>query len=54
MPIITVNDDAPITGKYGEPRKYRVEDCPHDGQRDTDSGDYFCEDCGLRSEGSSH
>ena len=41
-------------GKFGEPRKYSITDCPHDAQAETDSGDYFCSDCGLRSEGPSH
>jgi hypothetical protein len=40
----------PITGKYGEPRKYRVEDCPHESQEEH-GDDYFCPDCGLRSDG---
>jgi len=43
------------TGKYGEPRKYRPEDCPHENSEEKEDFDgyqyYFCHDCGKRTEG---
>ena len=50
-----MNPETPVTGKYGEPRKYRVEDCPHEPMKETNSAEqtYFCKDCGLRVEGDS-
>lgn len=58
----TIGDSAatrqnPITGKYGEPRKYRIEDCPHDDMETHEDSQgyehYFCPDCGTRAEGDS-
>ena len=50
-----MDNETPVRGKYGEPRKYRVEDCPHEPMKDDEDSDgyqsYFCPDCGLRQEG---
>jgi hypothetical protein len=49
--------NKPITGKYGEPRKYAPENCPHGNVQTRDDSDgyeyYFCHDCGKRIEGDS-
>ena len=42
-------------GKYGEPRKYKPEDCPHEAMKEYEDSEgyqmYFCSDCGTRVEG---
>lgn len=47
--------DDEIRGKYGEPRKFNPEDCPHKPLKEREDSDgyqsFFCPDCGSRFEG---
>jgi len=49
------SEEFPVTGRFGEPRKYTVKDCPHKPMEDVEHSDgtqsYFCKDCGGRFDG---